>query len=228
MTQTSVYERATQLQAHARRLAEGQRGELDAQRVSQAVSETRRELNNLRSLIQIARLLGAKGAPAVNLTGLDAGRTLFAAKAGDGGLPSDRAFRDAQAKIKGVAGRIAADIQAAWATHTEQTLAALPMIRISLLGAGEQVRAREQKATLDRLAKAARPDVPGIAEYTNTFEMLRDTLDSLRDPSPEILGLMVRIAGPRQISLGDLTDAEIALLRREGFADQIMLRRKNA
>jgi hypothetical protein len=223
-----VYEKATQLQAHARRLAEGQRGELDAQRVSQAVSETRRELNNLRSLIQIARMLGARGAPAVDLTGLDAGRTAFAAKTGEGWLPSDRAFQAAQAKIKGVASKIAADIQTAWAAHTERTLTALPMIRVPLLDPGEQVRVREQKTTLDRLAKDPKPEIPGIVQYANTLEMLRDTLDGLSDPSSEILGLMARIAGPRQISLGDLTDAEIALLRREGFADQIMLRRKNA
>jgi hypothetical protein len=54
---------------------------------------------------------------------------------------------------------------------------------------------------------------------------LKEVLDALNDPAPELQTLMTRLT--QRTTLAQLSDNDIALLRQHGVADQIELQRRS-
>jgi len=227
MTQPgSVLEKAQALQAEAIRLQEGTAAEAEAARMSHRVGETSRLLDALdQVVVSVQKLQAAGGAQSVDVSGVYDGRANFARHAATG-APSDRVFTTAQQKIKEVTDRIGRQLAAAWSVWTESRTTQLPLVRITLLGADAQDSARRRRDDLQKIAKKTTPTASDVTLFQATFGLLKETLDEVADPPAEVLALLDRLGQRPALTLHDLTDEQVALLRRAEIADQIEVRRR--
>jgi hypothetical protein len=222
----SVLEKAQAMKAEADRLREGEKGEQDAARVSHRVAEVTAALQGLGRVVgAVDRLHAVSGIRTVDLSGLDEGRATFAGRA-RAGLPSNQVFTAAKQKINGVTSRVSEQLAAGWTQWTSEQVTGLPLIRIPLLAADEQKTARERRDELLRLAKITVPSSADIGTFQSTAGLLRDTLSEVPPPAPEILILLQRLGERPPVTLDQLSDDDIGLLRRAGIADQIEVRRR--
>ena len=227
MTATmSVLDKALALQTEASRLREGADADADAVRVSHRVDETLSLLRDLRQTVTTVRRFQATGtAPTIDLSNADDGRVRFARHAA--GLPSNHVFTTAQQKIKDATGRIARALTTAWSAWASERLASLPLVRITMLPADAQEAERKRKDELQRLAR--KPPSPGdIDLFLTSIDLLEESLAGIPDPHPEILELIKRLAERPGLTLHEVTDDQIALLRTAQIADQVELRRRGA
>lgn len=222
----SVLEKARAMTAEASRLRQGEQAEHDAARVSQRVDEVTEALLRLRGVVgAVSRFHAVSGARSVDLSGLDDGRASFARHAA-AGLPSNQVFTAARQKVNGVISRVSEQLGSAWAQWTSERLAELPLIRIPLLDADEQRSARGRRDELLKLSKISVPTSTDVNAFQSTAGLLRETLSQVSDPPQEILTLLQRLGERQPVTLEQLTDYDISLLRQAGIADQIEVRRR--
>lgn len=220
----SVLEKARAMTAEANRIQQGAEADHEAARISQRVEEIGELLLQLQQLINAARRLNAAHG-SVDVSGLDDGRAAFARRASSG-LPSNQVFTAAKVKINGVISRLRTKLGAAWSQWTSERIAELPLARISLLSADERESARSRRDELARLARNVVPTSTDITMFTSAADLLSETLSQLPDPPQEILSLLERLGQRPPPTLDELTDEQIALLRRADVANQIEVRRR--
>ncbi|MEU4009760.1 hypothetical protein [Streptomyces pseudogriseolus] len=221
----SVLQKAERLQAEARRLNEGEKGEEEARRISERISVLHNQLMALQRRLRVARSLMAQSAAGdIDLSGLDTGLAAFTRQC-EGGLPPNAAFTRASTAVQKVADRIAHDSQEAWRQWTQAQLAALQMARQAILSLQDQARA---KALHQDLTKTARAEVDAavITLFANAHAELAELLDSAPPPPEGLQVLLDRLASGTALLLSDITDEEIALLRRVDLDADLEVRRR--
>ncbi len=215
----SVLEKATRLQGEARRLDAGAKDEAEALRVSTRIEEVRASLGKLRRQIETARDLKQQAPAAdVRLTGLDDGRANLAAK---GSVPSDQAFVAARKKIDDTASRISQEVQEAWNSWTSEQVGSLPVSRIPML---DPERQEEARSVHEELRRSTRSSSLNPALFVARRERLRKLLEHAQEAPERLLALLSRLP----LLLRDLTDEDIALLRKHGLDCEIEVRRQGA
>lgn len=220
----SVLDKARAMTAEATRLRQGADAEHDATRVSERVGEILPLLQQLRLIARAARRLHAvSGEDHVDLSGLDDGRAALARHAG---LPSNQAFAAAKSRINAVISRVSTDLGAAWSQWTEQCISKLPLLRITLLDSGDQETARTCRDELQKLAKIAVPTSTDISMFQAAAAQLAESLGGVSDPPQEVLPLLQRLGERPPLTLAEVTDDDIRLLRQAGVASQIELQRR--
>jgi hypothetical protein len=223
---SSVLEKARAMTAEASRLRQGADAEHDANRVSQRVEEVTQVLLQLRQMAgAVDRLRAVSGSECVDLSGLDDGRAAFARHAASG-LPSNQVFTAAKQKVNGVISRVSTQLGVAWSQWTAERMAELPLVRITLLDADEQRSARARRDELQRLAKIPVPTSTDVSMFQSAAGILQETLSEVADPPQEILALLHRLGERPPLTLDELTDNQISLLRQADIADQIEVRRR--
>lgn len=228
MTGMSVYDKATQLQSHVRRLSEGAAGEREALRIAQRLTDLRAALNTLGKHIEVAQALNRLGAGnLLDLSDADAGRAAFARKAQPGTLPLDAVFRTAVQKVKAVTERIDRDMKIAWADWASKRIAELPLSRIPMLKPDTQRSARNRRTSLERAAKRDALARADIELFKGSLSALAELLQQADDP-PEALSILLDRLSERPLALREVTDEQIALLREHRMDDQIGLLRTSA
>jgi len=213
------------LQGEVRRLEAGAQDEGQAKRVARRVAEIQSALVSLSAQARAARTLHRHTTAAVNLTGLDAGRDDLARRAA-GSIPSDPAFVAARRKIEGTTSRLAAEIQAVWKAWANEQLSTLPVRRIAMLEPAQEASAQARLKSLRNLAAVKNVTASDIAEYASTYEGLLDELSEAMDVPETLLTVLHRMSRG-VITLRELGDDEIALLRQYRMDGEIELRRKN-
>jgi hypothetical protein len=222
-----VRDRALKLQNEVRRLEAGAQGEGQARRVAQRVDEIQSALSILSGHARAARTLRRLTTVAdVSLAGLGAGRDDLARRAA-GSIPSDSAFTAAKRKIEAASGDLAKEIQAAWKPWADEQLSALPDRRIATLDPARQPQARVTLRSLRSLAAAASVTALVITDFTSTYEGLAEELGEAADVPEELLAVLDRLSR-NLITLRDISDDEVALLRAYQMDGDIELRRKSA
>lgn len=227
---SSVLELALEVTAQANRIKQGEKAEQQAMRVVQRVGDVQKALSGLEGAVAAARRLHAvSGERFVSLEKLDEGRASFASSvANAGGIPRNEAFTNAARRIDGVTARVAAELGAGWAQWTAWEVAGVPRLRISLLEQQEQVVPRERWANLLKTARVAIPGRDHINSFRSDLDYLHEVLDPLPDPPGAVLEILERLSRRRGLTLAEVTDEEIAVLREAGVADQIEVRRRGA
>lgn len=226
----SVYEKAKLLEDHASRIADGEESQRHATRVSTRLMEFRSQLHQLRSQLAITRALQARGAGLdIDLSGLDDGRAGFERSLGpSSGLPSNQVFNTAKKKMQTVAARLGEANQAAWSAWTGQLLEALPVARISMLiDPGAEKQASTRHAELERVAKG-KASQDSITTFAVTHAGLAEQLQDAQDPPQALAVLLDRLREQPGLTLRDITDEEIALIREYGMDAHISLKRKGS
>jgi hypothetical protein len=227
---SSVLELAQTVTEEANRINEGTKAEQDADRVLNRVNETIPILGRLTQVLSAVNgLSAASGAQAVDLSGLDDGRKAFERLASNAGwLPSDRAFNDAKNKMNEVIKRVTTGLADAWTRWAGQEVAEVPSLRISLLEQEHQRTVRERWANLVKISKVEAPTRDQINSFKSDLGILHEILDPLPDPPGAVLGILDRLGQRPVLTLADLADGQIAVLREAGVADQIEVRRRGA
>lgn len=222
MTTESILTKARALKADAVRLRAGAEAEENARRVLNRVDELHTVLDNLEQALEAVRRLRERGVEVV-LPPLDDGRAAFEQHAGSG-LPPQRAFTTAKAKIEATAQKVRAELAPAWAGWTSALIAGLPTHRFVMLPPNERSIGQRSFSTLTKLSKTEVPSAGNVVEFAVVHAGLKEELEALPEPLPELQDLLQRLG--RRTTLDQLTDAEIALLRQHDVADQIEVQRR--
>lgn len=226
--QLSVLEKAERLQAEARRLTEGEKGEEEARRISERISVLRADLATLQGRIRIVRSLMAQPTgPDINLSGLDTGLAAFARQC-EGGLPPNGAFIKASTAVQKVTERIAQDSREAWRQWTQARLADLEIVRQVMLSPEDQARAKSLNQQLVRASRTADFDAAAVTLFANAHAELTELLSTASAPPEGLQTLLGRLESGTTVLLSDITDAEIALLREVLLDADLEVRRRRA
>ncbi|MFE4869465.1 hypothetical protein [Streptomyces sp. NPDC056682] len=224
-----MYEKAKLLEDHASRIADGEESQRQATRVSARLMELRSQLNQLRSQLAITQALQAHDAGLdIDLSGVDDGRAGFERSLGPSGLPSNQVFTTAKKKTQAVADRLGEANQAAWSVWTGRLLDELPVARISMLldpGAEKQASARHAELVRAARGKASKES---ITTFSVTHAGLAELLQDAQDPPQALAVLLDRLREQSGLTLRDITDEEIALIREYGMDAHISLKRKGS
>ncbi|EFL39110.1 hypothetical protein [Streptomyces griseoflavus] len=225
----SVLQKAERLQAEARRLNEGAKGEEEARRISERIIVLRTHLVTLQRHLRIARsLMTQPASPDIDLSGIDSGLAAFSRQCEGGGLPPNAAFTRASTAVQKTAQRIAQDSQEAWRQWTQTQLTELELARQVMLSIGEQSRAKSLHQDLVKAARTAEVDASAITLFANAHAELAELLSTAPAPPPELQTLLDRLASGTSQLLKDITDAEIALLRQCQLDGDLEVRRRRA
>ncbi|OOC50882.1 MULTISPECIES: hypothetical protein [Nocardiopsis] len=219
----SVLGKALTLQGEVRRLEASTQGAEEAKRVVTRVTEIRAELGNIRRQLHVAEELRKHTSVEFGLAGVDTGLANLKRNAMVG-IPSNPAFVSARGKAKKTAEEHATRIQEAWRNWTAKQLEGLPVERIPMLALDRQGDAQRTFEDLRRTAarEVSKSDVLTFtAEYNRLSEELREAKDA-----PEELSTLVQRINSGGMTLRDLTDEDIALLRSWSWDGHITLGRK--
>jgi hypothetical protein len=226
----SVLELAREMANESSRIKSGRDAKLNAERVLNRVNETQAALQKLEQAVTSARSIeAASGEAVVDLAMLDDGRAAFERLARQSShLPSDQAFNAAKKKIGEVAGRVTRDFEDAWAEWVAREKSAVPSIKISQLDPDDKAEARRRWDSLVNTAKLARPTISDIVSFKSDLSYLHDVLDDLPELPGPLQELYERFGRRPYLTLADITNEQIASLRKAGVAAQIELRRRGA
>lgn len=227
---SSVLELAREMANEANRIKSGQKAKENAERVLTRVVETKAVLKKLEQTVTAARrLTEVSGATAIDPTGLDDGRANLERLARQSSnLPSDSAFNGAKKKIGDVVKRVTDDFKAAWAEWARQAVGGMPSIKISQLDLADQAAARARWDALVRASRVPSPKTDDINSFKSDLDYLHEVLDPLPPLPGPVRELYDRLARRPYLTLTDITDEQIAMLREAGVAAQIEVRRRGA
>ncbi|MGW3427024.1 hypothetical protein ACWDHW_03550 [Streptomyces melanosporofaciens] len=228
MTDLSVYDKAVQLQNRARQIAVGAVGEKEATRVLTRTKELRVALAELRTQVELNRILTLLGAAdRADLSGIDSARSAFERKALNG-LPSDTVFNTARKKVQESAAKFKSNNGEAWVAWSTAQFAGLPLVRIPMLPSGERDAARNREKELRQAVATKNLSTSDVTLFTSTFALLSESLHDKSDPPSELLELLALLEKRPSPTLRDLSDADIALLRQFEMDLHITLQRTGA
>ena len=226
---SSVLERAQAMTAEVTRIKNNADSERDAQRVGNRIAEITLSLSRLSQVTAAARQFGEKSGQPVDLSGLDDGREALVRSAERDLLPKNPAFAAARNRIDSVAKRVGEDLSARWAQWTAATLGETRTARIPMLSPEDRKSAQERLKGLQDLSRKSVPTRADIVVFSSDIDLLRVLLDTVPDPQGEIAPLLKRLEQQRPpLTLADLTDEQLTLLRQPHMAGQIELRRRGA
>ncbi|MEV8095182.1 hypothetical protein [Kitasatospora sp. NPDC085879] len=228
MTALSVYDKAVQLQNRVRQIAEGEVGEKEADRVLGRVKELGVALADFRTQFGVSRELARLGAAELpDLTAVEAARTAFERKARVG-LPANPVFNTARRKIEESTDTLRSANSEAWSSWASGKLAELPLARIPMLPPDDRAVARARAKELQQAIASKSLSKSTIVLFTGTYELLAESLQGKSDPPEELLSLLTRLESRPSPTLRDITDSDIALLRRFEMDTYITLQRTAA
>ncbi|MFD8386985.1 hypothetical protein ACFV2X_52350 [Streptomyces sp. NPDC059679] len=186
-------------------------------------------LNALRTQISIARALKARDSHlTIDLSNVDDGRANFERNVGPSGLPSSTVLNTAKKRAQEVVDRLTKGNQEAWTTWTRQSLSNLPLARIAMLLEPEtEEQATSRHAELVRIARS-KPSKDAITTFATVHDGLWELLHDTEDPPEALASLLERLRTQPDLTLRDVTDEEIALIRKHGMDAHISLKRKGS
>ncbi|GAA4472872.1 hypothetical protein [Phytohabitans houttuyneae] len=227
MNPGSVLDKARDLSAQAERLRVGAAGEENAKRILTRLDELNALLDEVEAASGASDRLREQ---AVDLppVRLDQGREALERSAGDAGLPTVRALTAAKEKIEAVRRDVQLSLSQAWSQWTTARMAELALHRMVMLPPVERRTEEARLGRLNKLSKVGKNDVPSrsdVVEFVAVYAGLKEDLDALKDPAPELQTLLTRLG--QRTTLAHLSDDDIALLRRYEVADQIEVQRRS-
>lgn len=224
---SSILDKALRIQSVARALDLGQKDEQQKQHVRERVHALRIAINDLERKISLARTLQEVTGITIDLSSADLGREDLTRKAAQDGLPSNQAFNAATRKLKAATQGIAAEIAEEWHNWASGQLGLLPTGRAVMLESGLQKQVREELRRLKTLADSRDLSSSSIRLFSTGLTGIRETLAEAQDPPGPLVTLLERI-GMQSLTLNQVSDEEIALLRTYSMDHEITLRRRGA
>ena len=222
----TVLEKANRFRTQAE-LIRAQQSETDElARISHRVSAVRAALQNLDRALTAARsIANLPDALTIDMTA-DDGYNDFKRKI-DGSDFNDAVFRAAVRKLETAAKKIDTDGLQVWKTWTAQRLGNLRPERVAVLPSAERKGILERRTRLERIA-AAPPSPDAVTEFATSYDLLREQLDELPDLPSHLVDLLERLSQRKPLTIADLSEDDLLLLRQSEVGTQIELRRRDS
>lgn len=224
----SILDKAEKLSGEVRRLDLSRKGEQQAQRVRERLQTFRTALGGLSAQVRVSRAVIREMGHEFDLSGAAAGYTELAKRAEGGVLPSDRAFNAARQKIESSTAALKEQTLQVWRSWTQERLAELPTHKLPMLKQTDLAKATSRLTELRKIASSTDLGTAEIGIFTTTFQQLSEDLAEAPDVPTELLSVLDRLGGKPPLTLKELTDEEISLLRRYNIDHEIELRRKTS
>jgi hypothetical protein len=218
----SIFARALELQAEARKRGDTDKDRDDALRVATEVENAEKLLLSLGNLLQLVAALRGQNAE-VDIGELDGGLRNFERHAGAGGLPSRQAVQSATKKIGEVQQRVRAAFGTAWREWAGNTIRELPTDRLALVGQGRAGPVNRALEAMKSSCLQVPTDSGAIAQFVHYRDMVGRELLSVEDPGPHLREVLKQLQ--EGTTLDQLTDDDIAVLRKSGWEANIRVKR---
>ncbi|MFI9811654.1 hypothetical protein [Saccharothrix variisporea] len=222
----SVLGRALRMQAEIRRLDASASAEQAAKSTAQRVRELESALADLTAQVRLARALSKYSKADVPLGDIHGGLAELQRQASTG-LPKDRAVDTARRRVASSVAELAQRSQEVWRAWTTTAFEAVPANRLAGLDPARQRATRTMVEQLAQLRRKSKPAITDVVEFGTKHAEVLEELAAAADASDELLALLARFA-TTPITLRDITDEEIALLREHGMDGEIEIRRKHS
>lgn len=223
---TSLFTRAKRLQAFARAERSAQEANQDHQRTTLALGKLDVALAELAVALKTYEALQAQGIQLSPLPALEAPPAELRAHIDSVGRPTPERLTGAVGKVSRATASILGDLDARWRTWSANRLDELPTPRIPRLAPPERRRVETRLASLRTDSRNA-PTSASVNQFKLGFEAVSEALDAVTVHSllEEALSKVMSSSPP--VTLADLSDEEIAVLRDDSaVAAQIVLSRR--
>jgi hypothetical protein len=222
----TVLEKANRFRTQAELIRAQQSDTDELTRITHRVAAVRTALQNLDRALKAARSIAdLPDAPTIDTTA-DDGYNDFKRKI-DGSDFNDAVFRAAVRKLDTASAKIDTDGQQAWKTWTAQRLGRLRPERIAVLPAAERKGILERRTRLERIATT--PATPAaVTEFVTSYDLLREQLDDLPDLPSRLVDLLERLSQRKPLTIADLSEDDLLILRESEVGSQIELRRRDS
>lgn len=218
----SIFARALELQAEARKRGDTDKDREDALRVAAEVENAEKLLSSLENSLELVTALREQNVE-VDTGELDSGLKNFEKNAGAGGLPSRHAVLSATKKIGEVQQRVRAAFGIAWREWAGDVIRQLPTDRLALIGQGRAGPVNHALTAMETASRQVPTDSAGIALFVRNRDLVRRELLSVEDPGPHLREVLKQLQ--EGTTLDQLTDDDIAVLRTRGWAANIQVKR---
>ncbi|GAA4485047.1 hypothetical protein GCM10023191_009040 [Actinoallomurus oryzae] len=212
MSNVTVLEKAQELQNTARSIAESQKERDDQERVLRRIDEVRTALQAAMVQQRTAVLLHERTGQALDVSGFDTARAKLASKS-RGGLPGDRAFVDARRALEAFTSELNTSIRQFWKTWATARIHEISPARFATLGPDERREASELYESMKAKANRPKVDSESILTFCNRRDTLLALLRHAPTDTPENLLELINRLDAGGVTLRELTNADIALLR---------------
>ncbi|MEU9577213.1 hypothetical protein [Streptomyces chilikensis] len=213
MSSTTVLEKAEELQNIARSISEGQKERDDQERVLLRIDEVRTTLQAAKAQQQTAMVLRSRTGLVLDISGFDAARAKLESKS-RGGLPSDRAFLDAKRALESFTSELSASIKRAWKEWASARIQEVAPAQFVTLGPDERHEATQLYESMKANANRAKVDSASIVTFCSSRDALLKILENAPDDAPEDLLELIHRLEAGGVTLRELSDADISLLRK--------------
>jgi hypothetical protein len=195
-------------------------------RINHRVTAVKAALQKLNRAMTAARIVSdLPDTPTINMA-VDDGYHDFRRKVEAGNF-NDPVFRTATRKLEAASTQLDAESQQVWKTWTAQRLGSLRRERIAVLPAAERRSVRERWTRLDRIA-ASPPDRSSVTEFVTIYDNLRELIHDLPDPPSQLVELLDRLSQKTPLTIADLSEEDLRILRESEVGSQIELRRRES
>ena len=221
-TTGSIFTRALELQAEARKRGDTSKDKEDALKVASEVETSEKLLEALQDSLEVLAALRAQQVE-VDPGPIDTGLANFERHAGSGGLPSRRAVQSANNQIRDVQKRVRDALGTAWRKWSGEVINQLPTDRLALMGQGRAApvnRALEDMRTSSFQVPAVST---AIANFVHNRDLVNRGLSAVEDPGPHLREVLKQLQ--EGTTLDQLTDDDIAVLRERGWATNVFVKR---
>lgn len=222
---TSLKERALRLAGAARALASGQEAQQAEQKTRTNLSELNTALTTMRETATSARAAANQGVAMPEVNWNDGLKNLQ--EHVRRGRPSPQALAAATKRVRATNSEAEKQLRETWAAWSANQLTDPVLQRLPLMHARDRATYKQH---LDRLGDLARskkaPRASDVAEFSRLLAGLREALQDIADDD-KLTDLMHRLAQPSGVRLCDLSDDQLAALRKyPELSGQIWLTRK--
>ena len=226
MAELSLLDKALRVEGLARTYAEGANERREREQTSQALSQAEAALTRLDASVRAGRAATALG---ISISGISeiatAGLQNLAARSGEGVLPSPRVLQASRTKLDASRAALDKAVETAWRPWATAQIESLPLRNKAFATPTGRQNIDQDVQDLTRLSRKL-PSADEIDTFTRVSHRVRHTLENLTGDQ-EIASLLARLDSAGTLTLADLTDAELGLLRSQHqVADQIELRRR--
>jgi hypothetical protein len=212
VSSVTVLEKAQELQNTARSISESQKERDDQERVLRRIDEVRTALQAATIQRQTAVLLRERTDQALDVSGFEAARAKLESKS-RGGLPGDRAFVDAKRALDAFTSELSASLRQLWKAWATARIQEVSPARFVTLGPDERLEATGLYESMKTKANRSKVDSASILTFCSDRDTLLRLLEHAPDDAPEELLELINRLDAGGVTLRELTDTDITLLR---------------
>ena len=227
MADVSLLEKAVRVEGLARAYAEGVTERREREQTAVALTQVETALTQLTARVHAAQDAASLGLTIAGITEhAGAGLANLAARSGEGMLPSTRVLQAARNKLDASRAELDKALDTAWRPWAAAQITGLPQGNKTFATPLSRQAIEQDIQDLTRLAARKPPSAEEIATFARVHTRVHQVLDQLHGDE-NIAGVLARLDSADVLTLADLSDAELHLLRSQPqVAEQIELRRR--